>query len=294
MENLATQKSKALANSTDIREHDSFSPNGWWILFDEGLALGCGVFACHKFDHAAIFKSLSALAFQECIPRLLMDISKLITDVASYLSEFVNTSLLVISNPAQIHIFSKSDRPVKDANAKYVLSPKIYSYCLLSIFVGVSIQQLIGYEHKSKEEISDSIVSLLVVLLVWILFISLTFLICWILRGKANYRTHLAVSLLIFSTSYFVSNILSFLVYFVFKAMDRLGDLPFTLDSNKAGIYLPIHFIILAILLNISQIKIHRLGIWSAFMLILINIALLVLLTGFSLLISPYAEYGFG
>lgn len=223
-----------------------------------------------------------------------MDISKIFSEISTYLSEYVNTTALVLSSPKKIYSLSESKDLVLTDKTKYSLPSKIYLYCLLSIFVGATIQQLIGYKHKESSDIKESMVSLLFILFVWILFISLSFLFCRLLKGKANYRTHLTVSLLVFSTSYLLCNIIAFFFYVIFKSIDRLDLLPAQLESNKAVIYIPIHFLLLAVLLNLILINLHRLKLYSSIIFILITVCMLIVLSALSLLVSPYLEMGFG
>jgi hypothetical protein len=223
-----------------------------------------------------------------------MDISKLLSDIPTYLSNYVNTSILVLSNPKKIYSISETDENLITDKTKYNLPANVYSYCLLSIFIGVTIQQLIGFKYRQASDIKDSAISILYILFVWILFISLSFLVCWILKGKSNYKTHLSVSLLIFSMSYLLSNIIAFLVYAIFKSLGKLDQLPSQLEQDKAIIYVPIHFLFLTFFLSIALIPLHQLTKIKGAIFILITICLLIILSLFTFLVSPYLEGGFG
>jgi hypothetical protein len=202
-----------------------------------------------------------------------MDFDKFYRLVIDYLSDYFAAFVAILQNPACRF------RPVLEATqaartgelsipcaapARGVrLDPRLFSFVLLSVFIGSTINALV----PGAPARNDFAATAVIILVTWFFYSCLVYALAHLLKGPGTFWETISVSLQIFAVLYVVSSFSAF----VWSALARtpqvrsallslhLGPLS-ALIEQPALAYFLIQFLLLAIYLPRSVKHLHRLN----------------------------------
>jgi hypothetical protein len=220
-----------------------------------------------------------------------MDFDKLLKFSTDYLSEYFFYLISTLQNPRPIfkpYLTQEDDQSKKalivnplQPDDKFRLNPKIFSFIIISIFLGLTISMLVPNRKKSPGVLEASVV----IILFWLFYSVLIYLISKILNGKGEFIESISVSLQLFASIYVVCNFitllwgisLSNLGYSYFSKLlnySPFNILPSEVYRSPYHFYFVMQYIILSIYIPIAFKRIHR---FKWFNLILFYATLLVI-----------------
>ena len=138
-----------------------------------------------------------------------MDIEGLVEFASKYLSEYVATFTATLAHPvARFNPILEAaetreiilPKRVEEARSSY-LNPKLFTFVVISIFVGVTINALIPGRPSGP----DLVPSAIVILISWFTFSSVSHLISRMIGGRGTFGDTLSVSLQLLAVIYVVS-----------------------------------------------------------------------------------------
>jgi hypothetical protein len=202
-----------------------------------------------------------------------MDIDKLLKMVVDYLSDYVSAFAAILQNPT-LHF-----RPVPGAvpaagnaeiypepgpSARSVrLDPRLFSFALLSIFAGSTINALIPGAPAPPDFPTTAVI----VLATWFFYSFVIFALARLLGGPGTFWETISISLQVFSVLYVISSFGALLWAGLAQAPQvraallslRLRPLGL-LISQPVLVYFILQFLLLAVYLPLSMKHVHRLN----------------------------------
>lgn len=141
-----------------------------------------------------------------------MDVDKAIKLASTYFSEYFYVLFKTLVNPSVLYlppVVSDANenstvvvrRTVKSSQ-RLLLSPKLFVYIVISIFLGTTINSLVP--GRATEVLPQ--VALVIILFTWILYGTAVHLSCKLFSGKGQYVETLSVTLQMMSALYVVSS----------------------------------------------------------------------------------------
>ena len=144
-----------------------------------------------------------------------MNPSEILKFITEHISDWVRISLLTLMNPiARFKLVPIGEEgtasvigPV-ETDRKLWLHPKLLSYTIFSIILGILINALI----PGRKSGPDLLASVIIIFIYWILKGSLVHIFCLILQGKGKYIETLSVIFQVYATIYVMTSFLAFIV----------------------------------------------------------------------------------
>jgi hypothetical protein len=224
-----------------------------------------------------------------------MDIDRLLKLAAEYLSDYFASFVATLqkpelrfqpvpeagANPSDATLITPSGAPGRGAR----LDPRLFSFTLLSVFIGSTINALIPGGRPSSPDFPTTAT---VVLFTWFFYSIVIHATTRLVNGHGTFWETLSVSFQVFSVLYVLSSFAAFL----WSALVRIQPVRFVLLSlhwppveafanEPALAYFVIQFIFLAVYLPLSMKHVHRLNRIEQ---ILIGLfALVIVLIGYTL-----------
>ena len=201
-----------------------------------------------------------------------MNFNELIKLFTDYLSDYVWTFINTIRNPElRFQPLSNTDdqqsgivASSQTGQPNTLINPKLFSFVLISIFIGLTISTLIPGDKAQPDLATSSIV----IVLYWLLYSSFVHMVCRIFAGKGSFSQTLSISLQLLSVIYVVSSFVA-LMWGTFVTGTKFGallasrgDLPARLVERPIYIYFVVQFGLLAVYLPIAVKRIHGFN-WS-------------------------------
>lgn len=230
-----------------------------------------------------------------------MDIEKLLKFATDYLSDYFWVVVATLKNPSirfnpvPLSMATQEgivvDSTVHPENAGSKLSPKLFSFMIISIFLGSTINALIPNRKEGPEFVTSAII----ITLSWFTYSTTIHLLCKVLKGRGTYEETLSVSIQLFSVLYLVSSFAALMFAFIVGQsqiqswVDTARQEAAWLIRNPVYIYFFIQFTLLVIYLPFALQRVHRFSWtrkWALLVLgILCIIALALLQSVFAILI---------
>lgn len=197
-----------------------------------------------------------------------MDFHSLYQFVIDYLSEYFMILLAIVRNPiiyfSPLPYTSRSEISLSITNKdfapkNYRLSPKLFTYILISILLGSTVNALI----PDRIDAPNLQTIFIVLLLFWITYSTLVHVVCKSLKGQGKYIQTLSITLQLTSTFYVLSSFAAFMmsiitqVDLIYRFLSDNGGVFKALANNPAQYFFGIQFILLFIYVPIALKRIH-------------------------------------
>jgi hypothetical protein len=196
-----------------------------------------------------------------------MDFEKL-PRLGEYLTEWLRITLLTLRNPVmRFELVATSAAPspviVQGSNVKsnVWLDPKLISYALLSISIGVVMNNLLPDRIPGPGLVKE----LVIMLILWVAYGSLLFVVCsYLLKGKASYLETLSVSIQVLATIYVATSFISLIGAILLSdhttAAIRIPFIGWSSISKSVLFFFILWAFLSAIYVSLSMKAIHRFG----------------------------------
>jgi hypothetical protein len=224
-----------------------------------------------------------------------MDPNTVVTFLTEHTADWSRITLLTLINPISrfelVPAGSEESTSVigrVETERQLWLHPKLLVYAILSIVLGLMINELI----PGREPGPELVASVVIIFIYWLVSGSVLHLVCLVLRGKGKYLETLSVIIQVSATLYVITGFLAFLAA-LFLVLPQVADIlekitifgrVFT--EEPVFVFFLIGTILSVIYVPLSMKPVHRFG-WGR----TVVIALLPLLTvGFA--VAIYLQYG--
>ncbi len=186
-----------------------------------------------------------------------MDLEKLLTFVTQNLAEYYMVFVATLVKPAIRFRPVSIDMPSSEQLIEFrktvetgsKLNPKLLSFVVISIFLGVTVNALIPNRKNGLDLASTTII----VLGCWFLYSTTLHWFCTLLKGKGSYLETLSISVQLLSVLYVLSSFLSFSLSAILQ-VPQINDLALKIGGFSGFITLypvTLFFLIQALLLTI-------------------------------------------
>jgi len=196
-----------------------------------------------------------------------MDFDKLLSFASEYVSDYFSVFIETLRDPALR--FSPSSEDDNQANAIILgkqnrtsprLSPRLFSFLLISIFLGTTLNALLPNRKSALDFISYA----LILSASWFLYSLVIHFVCIAGSPVARpYEITLSVSFQVFSVMYVVSNCVA-LLFAVIVNIPQVHSLAIStggrvawLAANPAAVFFAVNFYLWAVYLPIALRKVH-------------------------------------
>jgi hypothetical protein len=191
----------------------------------------------------------------------MMDIAKALELAPTYLSEYFGIAVATVTRPG-IRFETQSTDDLVGQGPR--LSGKLFVFMIINALLGTTVNALIPL-RKAGPDFTSTVV---VLMLSWFFYSTLTHWICRLLRGVASYEITMAVSLQLMSVLYLLASFLALIIGAVIRvpvissALTSAGPIAEVVAKYPVSIFFLLHFLGLAIYLPLALRRVHEFGRW--------------------------------
>lgn len=198
-----------------------------------------------------------------------MDIEKFLNLGTDYLSEYLSIVITTLRKPSLRFqpmlessvepgaIVLPSKTLVTRAGPR--LNPKLFSFMIISIFIG----SIVNAHIPNRTTAPEFHVTVVITLAMWFVYSCIVYSICWLLHGKGTFADTLSVSMQLLAVIYLISSLVAF-SWGVLVQVPLLGVYLASIGSgieflvnNPIYIYFFVQFILFAIYLPLALKDVH-------------------------------------
>ena len=205
-----------------------------------------------------------------------MNLEEIIRFATQYFSDYFATSIATLVKP-RIRFTPRSSKttnkiiqvnePSREIQLGAELDPRLYSFVLINIFLGVKINSLIPVSSISQFSSPDLMTTMAVIGVFWLIASSLIHLVCKILRGRGSYIDTLSICLQLISVLYVTSCFLTLVItsvsrfpYVIYPLLKNQPNSISFVTEEPIFTFFIVRFALFVIYFPLALREVHRFG----------------------------------